>query len=57
MKLQTDSKFKISDENLLFRSMGLSKTTQEEMKQLFKPKLYNYIVNNEDLISKLEEDT
>ena len=56
MKMQSDRDFKVSDENLLFKSMGLSKTTQEEMKQLFKPKLYNFLCRNEDLISKPKGD-
>ena len=56
MKMQSDRDFKVSDENLLFKSMGLSKTTQEEMKQLFEPKLYNFLCHNEDLISKPKGD-
>ena len=54
MKLQTDRNFKVSDENLLFKGMGLSKTTRDEIKLLFEPKLYNFLCENEDLISKLK---
>ena len=56
MKMQTNRNFKVSDENLLFKGMGLSKTTRDEMKQLFKPKLFKFLCHNEDLISKLTVD-
>ena len=54
--MRTDRKFMVNDENLLFKSMGLTKTTPEEIKKLFKPKLYNFLCQNENLITKPKED-
>ena len=54
--MRTNREFKVSDDNKLLKSMGLTKTTPDEMKKLFKPKLYNFLCHNENLITKPKQD-
>ena len=47
MKLRTDCKFKMLDENHLFHCMGLTKTSSDEMKGILSPQITNFLQRNE----------
>ena len=47
MKLRTDRKFTMMDENYLFNCMGLTKTTSDEIKGMISPKITNFLQRNE----------
>ena len=46
MKLCTDRQFKMLDESYLFRRMGLTKTSPEEMKRILNPEITNFLQNS-----------
>ena len=43
LKLSTDRKFTISDENFLFDYMGLTRTTSDELSQMFDQKIIEFL--------------
>ena len=43
LKLSTDRKFALSDENYLFECMGLTKTTSDELSLMFEPKIVDFL--------------
>ena len=43
LKLSSDRKFEISDENHLFECMGLMQTSKSELNRLFDPQIVDYI--------------
>ena len=47
LKLSTDRKFTISDENFLFDYMGLTRTTSEELSRMFDAKIINFLKSSE----------
>lgn len=47
LKLSTDRKFALSDENYLFECMGLTKTTTEELSQMFQPQIVSFLKQSE----------
>ena len=47
LKLSTDRKFALSDENYLFDCMGLTKTTSDELSQMFEPRIINFLKQSE----------
>lgn len=47
LKLSTDRKFTISDENFLFDYMGLTKTTSDELGQMFDKKIIDFLKRSE----------
>lgn len=47
LKLSTDRKFALSDENYLFECMGLTKTTHEELSRMFEPKIVQFLKQSE----------
>ena len=47
MKLRTDRKFNMLDENYLLHRMGLTKTTSEEMKGILNPKITDFLQRSE----------
>lgn len=47
LKLSTDRKFALSDENYLFDCMGLTKTTSEELGHMFEPKVIDFLRRSE----------
>lgn len=47
MKLRTDRKFTMLDENYLFHCMGLTKTSSDEMKGILSPQITNFLQRNE----------
>ena len=47
LKLSTDRKFALSDENFLFDNMGLTRTTPEELEKMFNPKVINFLQNSQ----------
>lgn len=47
LKLSTDRKFALSDENYLFDCMGLTKTTSDELNQMFEPKVIEFLRKSE----------
>ena len=55
LKLSTDRKFALSDENYLFEWMGLTKTTSEELSRMFEPQIIRYLKQSE-LVQALPKD-
>lgn len=47
LKLSTDKKFALSDENYLFDNMGLTKTSPEELEMMFDPKITEFLKKSE----------
>lgn len=47
LKLSTDRKFALSDENYLFECMGLTKTTSDELSRMFEPKIVEFLKMSE----------
>ena len=47
MKLRTDRKFNMLDENYLFHCMGLTKASSDEMKGILSPQITNFLQRNE----------
>jgi len=47
LKLSTDRKFALSDENYLFECMGLTKTTSEELSMLFDSRIISFLSRSE----------
>ena len=47
MKLRTDLKFTVSDENFLFDCMGLTKTTSEELRNMFNDRIIDFLQQNQ----------
>ena len=47
LKLSTDRKFALSDENYLFDCMGLTKTTAEELSRMFVPRVTDFLKQSE----------
>ena len=47
MKLRTDLKFTVSDENFLFDCMGLTKTTSEELRHMFNERIIEFLQQNQ----------
>lgn len=47
LKLSTDRKFTISDENFLFDFMGFTNTTSEELSQMFDGKIIDFLKRSE----------
>jgi len=47
LKLSTDRKFALSDENYLFDCMGLTKTTSDELSRMFEPKIIEFLRQSE----------
>lgn len=47
LKLSTDRKFALSDENYLFDCMGLTKTTSDELSRMFEPKICEFLKQSE----------
>ena len=43
LKLTTDRKFALSDENYLFECMGLNRTNEVELRQMFPGKIIEYL--------------
>ena len=43
LKLTTDRKFALSDENYLFECMGLNRTNEVELRQMFPAKIIEYL--------------
>lgn len=43
LKLTTDRKFALSDENYLFECMGLNRTNEGELRQMFPAKIIEYL--------------
>ena len=56
LKLSTDRKFALSDENYLFECMGLTKTTSEELGRMFEPQIVNFLKQSE-LVQALPKDS
>ena len=46
LKLSTDRKFALSDENYLFECMGLTKTNKAELRQMFSERITNFLNSN-----------
>ena len=47
MKLQTNRKIAISDENFLFECMGLTKTNSNELSRIFDKKIIDFLKSSE----------
>jgi hypothetical protein len=47
LKLSTDRKFSISDENFLFDYMGLTKTSSEELSHIFEADIIEFLKRSE----------
>ena len=47
LKLSTDRKFALSDENYLFDCMGLTKTTAEELSRMFVSRVTDFLKQSE----------
>ena len=47
LKLSTDRKFALSDENYLFDCMGLTKTTSDELGKMFDRKIIDFLKRSE----------
>ena len=47
LKLRTDLKFTVSDENFLFDCMGLTKTTSEELRNMFNERIIDFLQQNQ----------
>lgn len=47
LKLSTDRKFALSDENYLFDCMGLTKTTAEELSRMFVQRITDFLKHSE----------
>jgi len=47
LKLSTDRKFTISDENFLFDYMGLTRTTSEELNRMFDANIIDFLKRSE----------
>ena len=47
MKLRIDLKFTVSDENFLFDCMGLTKTTSEELRNMFNERIIDFLQQNQ----------
>ena len=45
LKLSTDRKFAISDENYLFEQMGLTRTNKAELAQMFSERVTDFLNN------------
>lgn len=43
MKLESNSQFKLMDENYLFESMGLTNATEEKLHEIFDKNLNQYL--------------
>jgi len=56
LKLSTDRKFALSDENYLFDCMGLTKTTSDELSRMFEPKIIEFLRQSE-LVQALPKKT
>ena len=56
LKLTTDRKFALSDENYLFECMGLNRTNEVELRQMFPAKIIEYL-NHEQILASLPRDT
>lgn len=54
LKLSTDRKFALSDENYLFECMGLTKTTSEELSMMFDEKVIEFL-NRSELVQALPQ--
>jgi len=52
LKLATDRKFALSDENYLFECMGLTKTTQAELSMMFNQRVIDFL-NKSELVQAL----
>ena len=55
LKLTTDRKFALSDENYLFECMGLNRTNEGELRQMFPAKIIEYL-NHEQILASLPRD-
>lgn len=49
LKLTTDRKFALSDENYLFECMGLTKTNKTELRQMFDERITSFL-NSKHLV-------
>lgn len=47
LKLSTDKKFSLTDENYLFECMGLTKTTSSELGRIFDKRIIDFLSRNE----------
>ena len=47
LKLATDRKFALSDENYLFECMGLTSTNSEELNRMFGPRVVQFLKQSE----------
>lgn len=54
LKLSTDRKFALSDENYLFECMGLTKTTSEELSMMFDERVISFL-NRSELVQALPQ--
>ena len=47
LKLSTDRKFALSDENYLFDCMGLTSTSSDELSKMFDPQIIDFLRRSE----------
>ena len=52
LKLASDRKFALTDENFLFECMGLTKTTKEELSRIFDSRIIDFL-NRHELLETL----
>ena len=55
LKLTTDRKFALSDENYLFECMGLTRTNKTELRQMFPSKIIDFL-NGEQIVQAMPRE-